>query len=225
MQRSTSVPTTQPRIAAGIAAATSASGGVVSYGNTPTRNAENAAAAYLSRLTDGSPRFILLATDGLPTCLATDTPGSDDSAGATAAVEAARASGFPTFVVGISTRRQCGRYAQRHGQRRRTAARGHAELLCRCQRRRIGGGDPDAGEGRGDVYVPDRPCSQRRPTRLDEIDVFGDGAEIPRDTSHVNGYDYTDASMQAIQVYGPLCDRIMRGDIREVTVTFRCIVT
>ena len=77
---------------------------MVSYGNTPTRNAENGAAAYLSRLTDSSPRFILLATDGLPTCLATDTPGSDDSAGATASVGAARASGFPTFVVGISTR-------------------------------------------------------------------------------------------------------------------------
>ena len=62
-------------------------------------------------------------------------------------------------------------------------------------------------------------------TRLDEIDVFGDGAEIPRDTSHVNGYDYTDASMQTIQVHGPLCDRIMRGEIRQVTVTFRCIVS
>ena len=29
--------------------------------------------------------------------------------------------------------------------------------------------------------------------------------------THTNGYDYTDATMQSIQVYGPLCDQIMSG--------------
>ena len=62
-------------------------------------------------------------------------------------------------------------------------------------------------------------------TSLEKIDVFGDGAPISRDTTHANGYDYTDGSMQSIQVYGPLCGQIMSGAIRDVTVTFRCVVT
>jgi hypothetical protein len=211
-------------IAAGIAAATSATGGVVSYGNTPTRNAEDAAAAYLSTLTDISPRFILLATDGLPTCPATGMPASDDSAGAIAAVGAARAAGFRTFVVGITTTGSAdgtlGAMADAGGLPRAGTPRYHhvasaAELAtairtlvsvaatCTFQ---IG---PAPGDGTA---------------RLDQIDVFGDGAEIPRDTSRADGYDYTDAGIQSIQVYGPPCERIMRGEIREVTVTFRCII-
>jgi hypothetical protein len=220
-------PDNAAAIEAAIATATSANGGVISYGNTPTRNAENAAAAYLSTLTDISPRFILLATDGIPTCLASDAAGSADSAGATAAVTAARASGFPTFVIGIAT------------------AGGNADDTLSAMA--TAGGLPRAGTPsyypvasaadladaiRTLVRVAATCTFQIGPTptsdgttSLTEIDVFGDGTNIPRDTSHANGYDYLDASMQSIQVHGPLCDQIMRGDVREVTVTFRCIIT
>ena len=61
-------------------------------------------------------------------------------------------------------------------------------------------------------------------TALDKIDVFGDGAPIQRDITHTNGYDYKDASMQQIEVHGPLCDQIKSGAIKDVTVTFRCII-
>jgi hypothetical protein len=61
-------------------------------------------------------------------------------------------------------------------------------------------------------------------TALDHIDVLGDGNAIDRDPSHANGYDYTDSTMQSIQVYGPLCDQIMSGAIKNVAVTFRCLV-
>jgi hypothetical protein len=61
-------------------------------------------------------------------------------------------------------------------------------------------------------------------TALDMINVFGDGSEIMRDPSHTSGYDYTDSTMNSIQVYGPLCDQIMSGTIHDVTVTFQCIV-
>jgi hypothetical protein len=61
-------------------------------------------------------------------------------------------------------------------------------------------------------------------TGLDRIDVFGDNMPITRDTTHANGYDYTDTSMESIQVYGSLCDQIMSGTIKDVTVTFRCLV-
>ena len=61
-------------------------------------------------------------------------------------------------------------------------------------------------------------------TDLEKINVFGDGVEIPRDMNHANGYDYVDATMQSVQVYGPLCDQIMSGTIKDVTVAFRCLV-
>ena len=37
-------------------------------GNTPTRDAITTGAAYLKTLTDSNPKFLLLATDGLPNC-------------------------------------------------------------------------------------------------------------------------------------------------------------
>ena len=89
-------------VAAAIMGATSANGGVVGYNGTPTRNAEAGATMYLQSLTDTGPKFILLATDGLPTCAATAGQG-DDSAGAPGAVDAARTAGFKTFVVGVAT--------------------------------------------------------------------------------------------------------------------------
>ncbi len=93
---------------------------------TPTAAAINAAVTYMKTLTDPNPKFLLLATDGLPNCgtggsggaggaggrgvggrFGGGTPGgvntSDDSPAAEAAVTAAKAAGFPTFVVGIAT--------------------------------------------------------------------------------------------------------------------------
>ena len=55
-------------------------------------------------LNDQNPRFILLATDGLPNCMpGNGSTDADDSAGAVMAVSDAARMGLPTFVVGIST--------------------------------------------------------------------------------------------------------------------------
>ncbi|HLK91235.1 MAG TPA: VWA domain-containing protein [Polyangia bacterium] len=82
-------------------------------GNTPTRDAVLYATSYLQTLTDSNPKFLLLATDGLPNCPAgcapmtkppaacttTDNPSED--AAAEAAVAMALSQGIKTFVVGI----------------------------------------------------------------------------------------------------------------------------
>jgi len=98
-------------------------------GKTPTAAALDAAVAYMKTLTDPNPKFLLLATDGLPNCGATGAGGvggaagvggaggrgappggpttggisADDSPAAEMAVTAAKTAGFPTFVVGIAT--------------------------------------------------------------------------------------------------------------------------
>jgi hypothetical protein len=69
---------------------------------TPTASAVNNAVRYMQSLpaADTNPKYLLLATDGLPNCGPGGTT-ADDSTNAVAAVAAAKAAGFPTFVVGI----------------------------------------------------------------------------------------------------------------------------
>jgi von Willebrand factor type A domain len=81
--------------------------------STPTTAAVNAAAAYLKTLDDGFPKFILLATDGIPTCGSSQcapgvntggSSGACDDANAIAAVKSVHDTmQIPTFVVGIGT--------------------------------------------------------------------------------------------------------------------------
>jgi hypothetical protein len=82
-------------------------------GNTPTRDAVTTGAAYLSGLKDTNPKYILLATDGLPNCpvgcsgmskpssTCTNTDNQSEDAAATMAVANALASGIKTFVIGV----------------------------------------------------------------------------------------------------------------------------
>lgn len=99
-------------IAAAIAASTKANGGVNNGSYTPTRAAVNAGAAYLATLTDPNPKYLLLATDGLPNCppgcggngnSCTTTPNTTESTAVELAIMTAQTAGFKTFVVGIAT--------------------------------------------------------------------------------------------------------------------------
>jgi hypothetical protein len=209
-------------ISAAIATATNTSGSVSGFNGTPTRSAINGATAYMQTLTDMNPKYILLATDGAPTC----GSGDNTAAGAISAVEEARTANLKTFVVGIST----------GGSSADDTLSGMATA----------GGLPRAGTP---AYYPvsstddlasaiktligfTATCTFKvGPTPTDDgttdlrrINVFGDGQEIPRDETHTDGYDYTDDTMQSVQVYGPRCDQIMKGTIRDVTVTFHCLV-
>jgi hypothetical protein len=82
-------------------------------GDTPTRDAIIYGASYLQTLTDTNPKFLLLATDGLPNCPAgcasmgqpstvcVQTDNSTEDAAAEEAVAMAASQGFKTFVIGI----------------------------------------------------------------------------------------------------------------------------
>ena len=222
-------------IATAIMGATQTNGGVMGYNGTPTRNAENGATTYLQTLTDTSPKYILLATDGLPTCPASGAGGgpggggaqSDDSVAAPSAVDAARTAGFKTFVVGISTGggtadATLSKMAEAGGLARTGTTPSYYPVsntsdLAAAIRTLIGVAATCT------FQIGPNPTTDGT-TGLDHIDVLGDGSLISRDTTHANGYDYVDSTMQSIQVYGSLCDQIMSGAIKDVTVTFRCLV-
>jgi len=216
-------------ITTAIMAATQTNGGVVGYNGTPTRAAETGAATYLGTLTDSSPKFILLATDGLPTCPASGAGGmmgamGDDSASAPPAVAAANTAGFKTFVVGISTTGPADTTLSNMANAGGLARTGTPSYYP------VASSDELAAAIRTLIGVAATCTFQIGPaptddgsTSLDKIDVFGDGKPIMRDTTHTDGYDYTDATKMQIQVYGSRCADIMSGAIVEVSVTFACI--
>ena len=90
-----------PGTAAAIAAAIAATG---PGGSTPTAAAVTTAGAYMATLTDANPKFILLATDGQPTCAGGAGNGADDAAAIKSVLDVFNGTpGFPTFVVGVAT--------------------------------------------------------------------------------------------------------------------------
>ncbi|HEY7372865.1 MAG TPA: vWA domain-containing protein [Polyangia bacterium] len=214
-------------IATAIMGATNTAGGVIGYNGTPTRAAEAGAATYLSGLTDMSKRYILLATDGQPTCVNNTSAQGDDSPAAITAVGDANTAGFPTFVVGIATGGMStadmtlSKMADAGGLPRSAMPSYYpvssAADLAAAIRTLI-------GVAASCTFQIGPPPSSDGTTSLDMINVFGDGTEIMRDPSHTNGYDYTDDSKMSIQIYGPLCDQVMSGAIHDVSVTFICIV-
>ena len=44
------------------------------------------------------------------------------------------------------------------------------------------------------------------------------------DSTHENGWAYTDYSYEHLQFYGPLCDRLMAAVAPAVTVAFLCVL-
>jgi len=216
-----------------IMGSTNTMGGVMTgYNATPTRSAMTTATTYMQSLTDSGKKFILLATDGEPNCAAAGAGGvggtmTDDSTGATTAVGDANAAGFPTFVVGVATSGMgnadmtLSKMADAGGLARTGSPKYYpvtsADDLAAAIRTLI-------GVAASCTFQIGPPPSNDGTTSLDMINVFGDGTEIMRDTSHTNGYDYTDDTKMSIQIYGPLCDQVMSGAIHDVTVTFICIV-
>jgi hypothetical protein len=213
-------------ISTAIQGRTAANGGVTNGSRTPTRLAENAGSAYMRGLTDQNPRFILLATDGLPNCQPGNSDSAaDDSAGAVMAVSDAAAMGIPTFVVGIAT-----------------SGMGGDTTLSNMA---VAGGFPRPG-GNPSYYsvgstsefvsvlqtlvgvaatctftVPNPPNAD---TDRGHIGVIVNGTELPQDPSHTNGWDYTSTGMTAVQVYGPQCTAIMNGQTTDVQIVFKCII-
>jgi hypothetical protein len=69
--------------------------------------------------------------------------------------------------------------------------------------------------------IPVPPCDIADPGH---IGVKVDGVEIARDTTHTNGWDYTDATFTAVDIQGPICDQLTSGALTTVTISFRIIL-
>ena len=188
---------------------------------TPTQQAEAAGAAYLATLTDKRPKYLLLATDGLPNCGPNaTTPTDDNSVGAEQAVADAHAAGFPTFVIGIGetmAEATLTRLALRGGVPQAGGATAFYQVSDTAQL------ETALGTILGSVTcVFDLPVPTQSRESTSHISVFVNGAAFPQDTNHMSGWDYHGTEMKQIQIYGPTCDGLMGGKIASVAVQFIC---
>ena len=174
---------------------------------TPTSDAINAATAYLKTLTDTNPKYILLATDGEPTCLGTMAVDQRNTAmqnaaitmqaasNAVQAVTDAAAAGFKTFVVGVATTAPLAMQALNDmavaGQMPRvvpatdpTAATQY--YLANSQVELVDALKTITGQVSGCVFTMKAP-----PPDPSNIAVKVNDMSAPHDTMHMNGWDYT----------------------------------
>jgi von Willebrand factor type A domain len=219
-------------------------------GGTPTAAALRNAAASLSDFgTAGSPKFIILATDGGPNCnytldadpvcscssaadsnyCCTNFPGScffgynclDDANTINVISDMHSISGIDTFVIGLA---------------------GTDQYIGLLNSMAVAGGKPQIG-GSSDYYPAESETElvnalntiavsviscvidlEEPPDFPDLVNVYMDGTEVNRDGIKADGWDYTDSSLTAIELYGPPCDLLRDGDQHSLTATFACIV-
>ncbi len=202
--------------------------------NTPTRDAITYGAQYLATLTDSNPKFLLLATDGLPncpsgcagmtrpstSCTMTDNPNEDMAA--EAAVMMAAAMGFPTFVVGIgnvtSAVNTLNQFAINGGEAQTGAASSYYaatdEAALEAALSAIVGKVASCT-----IPLTNVPAGQTN-VAVSVDTSAGTPTKVPQDPT--NGWSYTDATNKAIQLNGSYCSGIKDGTYTNVQFVYSC---
>jgi hypothetical protein len=191
-------------------------------GGTPTGESLQAANAYEGLHDEARSNFVLLITDGLPTCPTGN--GQDvttqDKQLALDAVTALHQAGVDTFVIGL-------------GEALNDS--GDPSLLNDMAE---AGGRPRAGADKyykanslnelqaalddiGGMVIGCNLTLHTVPEEPDFLWVYFDGVEVPRDRNHINGWDY-DPDRNQINFYGPACDQLRSGQVNKVDVKMGC---
>ena len=209
--------------------------GTTAGGNTPTRDAITYGAQYLATLTDTNPKFLLLATDGLPncpsgcasmtgqasqSCTMTDNPNED--AAAEGAVMMAAMQGFQTFVVGIgnvtSAVNTLNQMAINGGQAQTGASTSYYaatdEAALEAALMAIVGKVASCT-----IPLTGVPAGQTN-VAVSVDDASGQATKVPNDPT--NGWTYTDSTDTKIQLNGTYCDGVKNGTYSNVQFLYSC---
>ncbi len=192
---------------------------------TPTADAVNEAVKYLQSLNDGNPKYILLATDGEPSC--NGMTGSTDSKGAaTAAVSAitnAANAGFHTFVVGIATSKDTASTTLNN-----MATAGLEPVanpnpmatryyMASTQDQMVTAFNSITAVVKSCLYPLGSP-----PPAPNHVNVKINGEKVLFDATGANGWNFTGADMLTIQLFGQACTDAMAATSGAVEVVFGC---
>jgi hypothetical protein len=195
--------------------------GLQALGGTPTGAALRAAYDYQVLHDETRGNFVVLLTDGLPTCPngGGDIENTADNKLATDAISDLHAAGIDSFIIGLgedlnaSNPDLLNQMAEQGGRARSQGVKYYQansmnELQLVLQ------------EIQGAVLdcvltlevVPEYPSY---------LWMMFDGVKIDRDGDHVNGWDYDEGSNQ-IMVYGPACDQLRSGSVTKIDVKMGC---
>ncbi|HXU60834.1 MAG TPA: vWA domain-containing protein [Polyangia bacterium] len=195
---------------------------------TPTGDAIKAAATYLKSVSDPNPKYLLLATDGEPTCVGTSN--DSDSAGpyAVQAVTDALAAGFPTFVVGIATTKtnsnaRLNALAQAGGE----ASASVNPLATHYYLANDASGLQAALQAiTGQISSCLFPLKDPPPVPNDSnktgVYLGSSMTKIPYDAAKANGWAYVDSADSAIEIYGNWCQMVQADGAGAVQIIFGC---
>jgi hypothetical protein len=177
-------------------------------------------ANYLGTLGADQPKFMLLATDHAPTCAGAtfETLSADANQAqndAVAALRAAAAAGFKTMVLAPSTTADVGsldQLAEAGGLPRST---GLIEFNTETTLADQFATTTAANCIFGLSSAPPVPAN---------ITVAFNGMPVPRDTQHMDGWDYSAPASNIIQFFGDWCVQALDSRSFQVTVLYGCPV-
>ncbi|HTV19867.1 MAG TPA: vWA domain-containing protein [Polyangiaceae bacterium] len=190
---------------------------------TPTGDAIRSAVRYLGGLQTPNRKFIVLATDGEPSCSPSGEGGEDARPYAVSAVADSLAAGIPVFVVGVSTNKDTATEALNDMARAGGAARSDPNplatryYLANTQAELVSSLQAITGEIATCVF----PLSARPPVP-DNIAVKVDGTLVPRDPTRSDGWEYTSDALGEVEVHGSWCDQIKGAAASDVQVIYAC---
>jgi Mg-chelatase subunit ChlD len=186
---------------------------------TPTGDAIDQGLAYLQSLTNSNPKYILLATDGEPSC-----PKPTDSARTVAvqSVANAAAAGVHTFVVGVATTKASATTALNDMALAGMEARDSDPnplatrfYLANTKDELVDSLQVITGQVSGCTFSWDE-----EPPVPDNIAVKVNGVKAPRNAS--DGWEYTGADYKGVEVHGSWCEQIKTTAANMVEIVFGC---
>jgi hypothetical protein len=206
------------------AAVTAAITATTPEGNgTPTGDAIQAAVTYLKTLTDTNPKFILLATDGEPSCAGTSKGTTGARSYAVQAVTDAAAAGFKTLVVGVATTKSSATQALNDmavagGMARHDPNAPDTQFYLASTKDELVRSLEDI-TGQVSSCVFDLTDAPPDPSN---IAVKVNGMKAPHDTARSNGWDYTTSDYLRVEVFGSWCEQIKAASSNSVSFILGC---
>ncbi len=190
-------------------------------GGTPTDTAVISATTYLSarNALNKNPKYIVLATDGEPTCAGGASANGGGAVPASLnAIKAAVAAGFKTYVIGIAidpdgiaTLNQmadAGGVPRNDPMTKFYPAGNKADLSAAL--------NLITGQVSNCIFPLSKPPPAPEPK---SVKVTVDAARVPFDMA--DGWSYTNAQMTAIQLNGTWCEKVKSG-AADVGIVFGC---
>jgi hypothetical protein len=191
---------------------------------TPTAKGELAAGTYLSGVQDMGSKFILLATDGQPTCGAPTFMGTDaDDPAAIQAVQTVASMGIPTYVIGIATTASktadatLNTMAEMGGQPRAATPKYYPVMNTADL---VGALTEIKSKVMGMCTYPLGDPGMN--ADLTKTTVTVDGKSVPQ--GDPDGWDF-DAGNKSITFKGSMCSALMTGSATKVQVLYGCKIS